>query len=61
MSMQNPLTPAGIEPATYQFVAQDPEESNLHIIQYISCHCTVASQENAGELKFEIRNSSKQY
>ena len=50
MSMKNPMTPAGIEPATYQFIAQHPEESNFHIIQYISCHCTVALQENDGEL-----------
>ena len=31
MSMKNPLTPAGIEPATYRFVAQHLNPSRLYL------------------------------
>jgi len=44
MSMKNPLTPAGIEPATFRFVAQHlnhcatavPSETGGSLVKYVS-------------------------
>jgi len=46
MSMKNPLTPAGIKPATYRFVAQHlnhcatavPDGRGIYSIYYIRCN-----------------------
>jgi len=46
MSMKNPLTPAGIEPATFRFVAQhlnhcaSTDQANLYITSSFAMHRT---------------------
>jgi len=46
MSMKNPLTPAGIEPATFRFVAQHLN----HCLHYLQ-NCTYTSTEDTINVK----------
>ena len=39
MSMKNPLTPAGIEPATFQFVAQHLNHCAAVAVAVMKSHC----------------------
>ena len=40
--MINPLTPAGIEPATFRFVAQHPNHCSTAVPQYLSTHYDIS-------------------